>query len=97
MIQSYYVCPDCRTPSAGMKPLPERHDPTPAELRAAPMCEHIGHEVLGCPCGRRHTWFSLVEVAYDVAADAPVITSEHRVLHSSYQGIMRVEDVISIR
>lgn len=58
----YHVCPACLRPTGEMEMLEKNHTPTQLELEKAGygIFELIGHEVLGCPCGRELTWFDMM-------------------------------------
>lgn len=60
----YYCCPICLRRSREMELLLDRrHKPTTEEISARPdLALIIGQQVLKCPCGLEHTWFSLDEI-----------------------------------
>lgn len=62
MIQhSVFICPGCRRLSAEMELSQEQYEPTEADLKKRPWTLGFSNEVLICPCGLKHTWFTLHE------------------------------------
>lgn len=60
----FYVCPNCMTPTSRMTLLIADYEFTREDVRKRPsvILLGIGHERLSCPCGRSHTWFTLLEL-----------------------------------
>ena len=58
---THYICPDCSRPTIQMDLAQEHHTPTADELTQRPDMEPIACEILKCPCGAEHTWFTVSE------------------------------------
>lgn len=59
--ETFYTCPKCGIPSHFMIPNGDVYEPTLEERNEKPYLVFIGNEVLECPCGRKNTWFDMVE------------------------------------
>jgi len=60
MEQIYYYCPKCGRKTDQMALSQKKHLPTYEEIENQNIPMHIQKEILICPCGTEHTWFSLM-------------------------------------
>lgn len=61
MIESYYCCSICGTPSFFMKLTDEIYEPSFEERKNKPDLLFIGNEILLCACGKENTWFDMIK------------------------------------
>lgn len=64
MLTSFWICLKCKRKTEKMVLSKERYSPTIEELIQSEknIFEDINHEILLCPCGEKHTWFTLQKI-----------------------------------
>lgn len=63
-----YVCDVCGTETSEMQLIEGEYTPSIADRLFRPDLAHIGNEMMNCPCGKVHTWYSVQLVEAQEAA-----------------------------